>query len=85
MAKEELQLIHLYAGSQINAISIKEFLEENGIPCFIRDDHQSGNLAGFGAALPEHGTSLFVTKKDYMRATVFLNRYLDALGPDSDV
>ena len=76
----EQQLIHLYTGSQINAISIKEFLEESDIPSFIRDDHQSGNLAGFGAALPDHGTSLFVRKKDYMQAKVLLERYLNSIN-----
>jgi hypothetical protein len=81
MGKEQ-QLIHLYSGSKINAISIKEFLEENDIPSFIRDDHQSGNLAGFGAALPEYGTSLYVKKEDYMQAQVLLTKYLNALEDD---
>ncbi|MFP4018839.1 MAG: putative signal transducing protein [Bacteroidales bacterium] len=78
MGKEE-QLIHLYTGSQINAISIKEFLQENGIVSFVRNDHHSGNLAGFGAALPDSGTSLFVKKKDYMEANVLVNRYIDSI------
>ncbi|MFO8236497.1 MAG: DUF2007 domain-containing protein [Bacteroidales bacterium] len=78
----EDQLIHLYTGSQINAIFIKEFLEENGIAAFIRNDHHSGNLAGFGAALPDSGTSLFVKKKDFMEANILLKRYIESLPDD---
>jgi hypothetical protein len=40
----------------------------------------SGNLAGFGAALPGSDTRVFVTKKDFMRAKVLLEDYLDAIG-----
>jgi hypothetical protein len=78
MGKED-QIIQLYTGSNINAISIKEFLEENEIPSFIRDDLYSGSIAGFGAALPGQDTSLFVRKKDFMQAKILLERYLNSM------
>ena len=83
MGKEQ-QLIHLYTCSEIDALAIKEFLNDNGIACFLRNDMQSGNLAGFGAALPGSDTRLFVTKNDFMQAKVLLDEYLDAINNDSD-
>jgi len=83
MGKEQ-QLIHLYTCSEIDAFAIKEFLEDNGIACFLRNDMQSGNLAGFGAALPGSDTRLFVTKNDFMQAKVLLEEYLDAISNNSD-
>ena len=79
MGKEQ-QLIHLYTCSEIDAFAIKEFLEDNGIACFLRNDMQSGNLAGFGAALPGSDTRLFVTKNDFMQAKVLLEEYLKAIN-----
>jgi hypothetical protein len=78
MGKEQ-QLTHLYTCSQIDALALKEFLEDNDIACFLRNDMYSGNLAGFGAALPGSDTRVFVTKKDFMRAKVLLEEYLDAI------
>jgi len=83
MGKEQ-QLIHLYTCSEIDAFAIKEYLEDNGIACFLRNDMQSGNLAGFGAALPGSDTRVFVTKNDFMQAKVLLDEYLDAINNDSD-
>ena len=79
MGKEQ-QLIHLYTCSQIDAFAIKEFLEDNNIACFLRNDMYSGNLAGFGAALPGSDTRVFVTKNDFMQAKVLLEEYLDAMN-----
>lgn len=83
MGKEQ-QLIHLYTCSEIDAFAIKEFLDDNGIACFLRNDMQSGNLAGFGAALPGSDTRVFVTKNDFMQAKVLLEEYLDAINNNSD-
>ena len=83
MGKEQ-QLIHLYTCSQIDAFAIKEFLEDNDIACFLRNDMHSGNLAGFGAALPGSDTRVFVTKNDFMRAKLLLEEYLDAMNNNSN-
>lgn len=77
--KKEEQLIYLYTCSEITAISLKEFFEDNGIACFIRNDMYSGNIAGFGAALPGSDTRVYVKKRDFMQAKVLLQRYLNAL------
>jgi hypothetical protein len=81
MGKEE-QLIHLYTCSQIDALALKEFLEGNNIACFLRNDMYSGNIAGFGAALPGSDTRVFVAKKDFMQAKVLLGEYLNAIDND---
>jgi len=77
MGQEE-QLTHLYTDSQINVAFVKEFLEENAIPCFIRNDMHSGITAGFGAAIPGSDTKLFVKKKHFMEARILLDKYLQA-------
>ena len=75
MGPEE-QLTYLYSDSQINAAFIKEFLEENGIPCFIRNDMFSGVSAGFGAAFPGSESKMYVKKKHFMQARILLDKYL---------
>ncbi|HKL37979.1 MAG TPA: DUF2007 domain-containing protein [Bacteroidales bacterium] len=77
MGQEE-QLTHLYTGSQINVAFVKEFLDENAIPSFIRNDMHSGITAGFGAAIPGSETRLFVKKKHFMEARILLDKYLKA-------
>jgi hypothetical protein len=74
----EDQLTYLYTASQVNAGFVKIYLEDHGIPCFIRNDMHSGISAGFGAALPGSETKIFVKKKHYMQAKVLLNKYLQA-------
>jgi len=71
-------LTHLYTGSQINVAFVKEFLDENAIPSFIRNDMHSGITAGFGAAIPGSETRLFVKKKHFMEARILLDKYLKA-------
>ena len=82
MGKEE-QLIHLYTCSEIDALAIQEFLGDNDIACFLRNDLYSGNIAGFGAALPGNDTRIFVARKDFMQAKVLLDKYVDAMNNDS--
>ena len=77
MGQEE-QLTHLYTGSQIYVAFVKEFLDENAIPSFIRNDMHSGITAGFGAAIPGSETRLFVKKKHFMEARILLDKYLKA-------
>jgi len=82
MGKEE-QLTHLYTCSEIDALAIQDFLGDNDIACFLRNDLYSGNIAGFGAALPGSDTRIFVARKDYMQAKVLLNKYIDAMDKNS--
>jgi len=77
MGQEE-QLIYLYADSMINISFVKEFLEDYGVPCFIRNDMHSGVAAGFGAAFPGSESKLFVKKQHFMQARRLLDKYLQA-------
>jgi hypothetical protein len=77
MGHEE-QLTYLYTDSLINVAFVKEYLEENAIPSFIRNDMHSGITAGFGAAFPGSETKLFVKKKHFMQARILLDKYLQA-------
>ncbi len=76
--KKEEQLTHLYTGSKINTLFIKDYLADNEISSYIRDDYNSGITAGFGSVFPQNGVRLFVQKKDYMRARILLEQYLNS-------
>jgi hypothetical protein len=75
---EEEQLTHLYTDSLINTSFVKEYLQEHGIPCFIRNDMHSGITAGFGAAIPGSESKIFVKKRHFMQARILLEKYLQA-------
>lgn len=74
----EDQLTFLYSDSEINTGFIRSYLDDHDIPCFIRNDMQSGISAGFVAALPGSETRIFVKKKHYMKARILLDKYLQA-------
>lgn len=43
------ELQHLFTGSQVLCHGLKIALESNGIAVWVRDEHESARLAGFGS------------------------------------
>lgn len=54
--------IKIYTGSSILINRIVSLLDENNIPSLVRDNEESGRLAGFG--VPQNSVELFVYGSD---------------------
>lgn len=65
--------IKVYSGSAITVNRLASLLEENDIPSMIRDNPESGRVAGFG--VPENSVELFVNTSDQERAHQIIEEY----------
>ena len=59
-------LIKIFSGSEILAYGLKEKLEEKEIEVVMKDNIQSGRLAGFGTS--DLAVELFIQEKEYGKA-----------------
>jgi len=59
---DEKSYKRVYTGSETNIQYLQELFEEAGIPSRVRNDFESGRLAGFGAT--PNQAQLFVLEKD---------------------
>ncbi len=48
----QIDLIRIYTGTEVSVILLKGELEEKGIYTMIKNDFQSGNMAGFFGGIP---------------------------------
>lgn len=69
--------IRIFTGSEIDALALRALLEETGISSMIRNEYQSGMLAGFVAGFPSE-SELYISDSDREAAepilAVFLTR-----------
>ncbi|SDK39922.1 Putative signal transducing protein [Catalinimonas alkaloidigena] len=71
---EQERLIKVYTGTMIDVDVRMEHLEENGIPTLVRDDFQSGLMAGVVTGVPS-AIDLFVFERDADRALVLIAEF----------
>lgn len=55
--------IKIFSGSEIEAMAIKQKLEERDVSPIVRNSFESARLAGFGNT--DAAVELFVTEEDY--------------------
>ncbi len=67
-------LIKVFSGTQITVENVKNALESAGIGSIIRNDFQSGIIAGFGVT-PSH-VELFVDQSNMQRATDIIKEFI---------
>lgn len=72
--KNEDQLIPVYTGSQVSVVLLKAKLEDIGIPAIIRNDFQSGIMAGFGVSTP-NAVDLYIQERDLEQAEPILQNF----------
>lgn len=65
------ELIHLFTGSEVDVQRLKAELEVNGINALIRNDFQSGVMAGFGGGVPS-AIDIYVASSDKDKANEIL-------------
>lgn len=69
--------IKLFTGSSILASRLRGLLSEVGISSIVRDEMESGRLAGFGA--PMNSSELFVTESDLKDAEPIAKNFLEEI------
>ena len=66
-------LIKIFSGSEILALGLKEKLEEVGLDVLMKDNIQSGKLAGFG--ISDLAVELFIQEKEFGKAHPIIEAY----------
>ena len=66
-------LIKIFSGSEILALGLKEKLEEIGLDVLMKDNIQSGKLAGFG--ISDLAVELFIQEKEFGKAHPIIETY----------
>ena len=66
----------VFSGSEIMAQAIRQLLEQAGIEVLVRDDIESGRLAGFGTL--DRAVEIFVKGSDFIRANQLVQSFLQA-------
>ena len=67
--------IRIFTGSEIDALALRALLEETGISSMIRNEYQSGMLAGFVAGFPSE-SELYISDADREAAEPILAGFL---------
>jgi hypothetical protein len=66
-------LIKIFSGSEILAFGLKEKLEEKEIEVVMKDNIQSGRLAGFGTS--DLAVELFIQETDFAKANPVIEEF----------
>jgi len=73
---KDIQLV--YKGSRVEAMFLKEILEENGIGCIFKDILASSIQAGWAEGTPTAGARLFVESFNEEKAKNLLEEYFQS-------
>lgn len=66
----------LYSGPEISVMILKEIMEDHQIPCIIKNNFQSGAMAGFYGG-PMGVIDLYIESKNLVRAQSLLEEFLE--------
>ena len=69
------ELVHVFTGSDVMVERLKAELEANEIGVLIRNDFQSGIMAGFGGGVPS-AIDIFVASADEKKAVAIIEAIL---------
>ncbi len=69
--KKEEDIVKIFTGSTITVNILKEELEEAGIPSLVKNDFDTGIVAGFAGGIPNLA-DLYVNESDKKRAEPFV-------------
>ena len=72
---EEGPIIRVYSGSEITALLLKEELEQAGVMSMIKNDFQSGVIAGFAGGVPSD-VDLYIEESDLAKAEPIVSNFL---------
>ena len=69
----EKEHIKIFTGSELFVNRLSFLLDEEHIPCLIKNHHESGRLGGFGT--PMNAVELFIYNTDYEKATPVIENF----------
>ncbi|MBC8003914.1 MAG: DUF2007 domain-containing protein [Verrucomicrobia bacterium] len=69
-------LVIIYSGTELTANLLKVELEKSGIASYIRNDFNSGLMAGFSGGTPSV-VDLCVEEKDVAQAEPIVNEFIE--------
>jgi len=75
-------LKRIYIGSRVEAMFLKEMLEENGIGCIFKDILASSIQSGWAEGTPTAGARLFVESFNEENAKKILEEYFESRDKD---
>lgn len=67
-------IVRVFSDTALTVNLIKSELEKIGIPSLIKNDFQSGVIAGFGGGLP-NAVDLYVNHADYENALTVIEEF----------
>jgi hypothetical protein len=79
--KDQEDLVLLFTGSEIDNSVLKEILNDNEIPCLIKNDLNSARAAGFGVSSGNE-THILVAEKDLEKAKVLLKEFQESFDKE---
>lgn len=72
---DEGKLIRIYSGSEVSALLLKDELEQAGVMSMVKNDFQSGVIAGFAGGVPSE-VDLYIEEADLVKAEPIVNNFL---------
>ena len=72
---DEGKLIRIYSGTEVTALLLQEELEEVQVMSLIKNDFQSGVIAGFAGGVPSD-VDLYIEESDMAKAEPIVNNFL---------
>ncbi|MGE5395220.1 MAG: putative signal transducing protein [Candidatus Saccharibacteria bacterium] len=72
---DEGKLIRIYSGSEITALLLKDELEQAGVMSMIKNDFQSGVIAGFSGGVPSD-VDLLIEESYLAKAEPVVSQFL---------
>jgi hypothetical protein len=66
-------LIKIFSGSEILALALKEKMEAAGVDVVLKDNIQSGRLAGFGTS--DQAVELFIQQSSYSKVHAIIENF----------
>lgn len=71
----EGKLIRIYSGTEVTALLLKDELEQKGVMSIVKNDFQSGVIAGFSGGIPSN-VDLLIEEKDLSKAEPVIHQFM---------
>lgn len=70
--------IKIFSDTSVVVSGLRSLLEENNIGCIVKDQTESGRLAGFGT--PINSVEIYILESDWKQAKPVLEKFKKEIG-----